>query len=82
MSPDKGRISFEAIERDFPHHVDMPVPKGGLGKKLATMYAWHKMRGVQAMHGRGRRDENGRDIIRWCFGDPALATDFATEFDN
>ena len=28
------------------------------------------------MHGRGRRDENGRDIIRWCFADPASAAAF------
>jgi hypothetical protein len=75
-----SRYSFKAIEREFPHHVDMQVPLGGLGKKLDTMYAWHKMRGIQAMHGRGRRTDNGRDIIRWCFDDPALATEFATEF--
>jgi hypothetical protein len=29
MSRYKGRISFKAIERDFPHHVDMPVPENG-----------------------------------------------------
>jgi hypothetical protein len=31
------------------------------------------------MHGRGRR-EAGRDIIRWCFGDPETAAAFANEF--
>jgi hypothetical protein len=72
MSRYKGRISFKAIERDFPHHVDMPVPEGGLGKKLEAMYVWHLTRGIPAMHGPGRRTENGRDIIRWC-----LAADLA-----
>jgi hypothetical protein len=79
MTRYKGRTSFKSIERDFPHHVDMPVPEGGLGKKLDTMYAWHQTRGIEAMHGRGRR-ENGRDIIRWCFADWAVAQAFADEF--
>jgi hypothetical protein len=28
-----------------------------------------------------RRDENGRDYIRWCFANPAVASAFASEFD-
>jgi hypothetical protein len=50
----KGRNSLKAIESAFPHHVDMIVPNGGLGKQLDTMYEWHSAKGIQAMHGRGR----------------------------
>ena len=34
------------------------------------------------MNGRGRRDENGRNYIRWCFADADLAVVFADEFDG
>jgi hypothetical protein len=81
MSRYKGRNSLKFIEQVFPHHVDMPVPDGGLGKRLDAMYAWHLAKGIQAVHGRGRR-ENGRDIVRWCFGDPEMAAEFANEFSS
>jgi hypothetical protein len=61
MSRYKGRPSPEAIERDFPHHVDMIVPLFGFGKKLDAMHEWHRARGIEVMHGRRRRDEKGRD---------------------
>ena len=77
----KGRNSLKAIESAFPHHVNMPVPDGGLGKHLDTMYKWHGARGIQAVHGRGWR-ENGRDIIRWCFADAKIAKAFASEFGS
>jgi hypothetical protein len=80
MTRYKSRTSFKTIERDFPHHVDILVPDGGLGKRLDDMYAWHHARGIQAMHGRGRRDESGRDYVRWCFADPAIAAALAKEF--
>jgi hypothetical protein len=70
MTRYKGRTSPEAIERDFPHHVEMIVPLGGFGKKLDVMHEWHSARGIEAMHGRGRRDEKGRNYIRWRFAGP------------
>src|SRR4029453_3176961 len=33
--------SAQAIEKDFPHIVQMIVPLGGFGKKLDDMYEWH-----------------------------------------
>jgi hypothetical protein len=30
------------------------------------MYEWHRARGIQDHRGRSRRDENGRDYVRWC----------------
>jgi len=36
MSRYKGRQNTKAVERDFPHFVDIVVPPGGLGKRLNT----------------------------------------------
>jgi hypothetical protein len=45
----KGRDSRKAIERDFPHIVEMRVPLGGFGSKLNAMYQWHEARGIPAL---------------------------------
>ena len=76
----KGRASPKAIEKDFPHIVEMRVPLGGFGSKLNAMHQWHETRGIRAIHSTGRRDENNRDIIRWCFADPVAAKEFAEAF--
>ena len=38
MTRYKGRQNAKAVERDFPHFVDIVVPLGGLGSKLDVMY--------------------------------------------
>jgi hypothetical protein len=58
----------------------MIVPLSGFGKKLDHMYEWHWARGIQDQRGRSRRDENGRDYIRWCFAGAEIAEAFATKF--
>jgi len=75
----KGRQSAKAVERDFPHFVDMVVPPGGLGSRLDGMYEFHTRHGIKPQRGHGRHDANGA-VIRWCFADPKLAEAFATEF--
>jgi len=77
--PLQGRANAKAVERDFPHFVDIIVPLGGLGSKLDAMYDFHTRHGVKAQRGHGRHDANGT-IIRWCFADPAIAKSFATMF--
>ena len=47
--------------------------------RLDDMYKWHRARGIQAMHGSGRR-EDGRDYVRWCFAGSDAAAAFADEF--
>jgi hypothetical protein len=74
-----GRQSAKAVERDFPHFVDIVVPPHGLGKKLNGMYEFHTRRGIKPQRGQGRHDANG-EVIRWCFADPANAHAFAAEF--
>jgi len=75
-------LTDEAVEKDFPHFVDIVVTLGGLSKRLDAMYAFHTRQGIKPQRGHGRRDENGRDIIRWCFADPKLAEAFASEFNE
>jgi hypothetical protein len=81
MSRYKGRASLKVIKSKFPHHVDVLVPEGGFGSRLNAMHDWHDARGIPAVRGQSRR-ENGRDYIRWCFADPAVAEAFASEFDE
>lgn len=79
MSRYKGSASAKAVERGFPNFVDIVVPLGGLGAKLDAMYDFHTQYGIKPQRGHGRHDANG-SVIRWCFADPALAAEFASEF--
>ena len=47
MSRYKGRSNTKAIERDFPHIVEMAVPEGGFGKQLDAMHEWHRSQSIQ-----------------------------------
>ena len=80
MTRYKGRTSPKAIEQDFPYIVEMRVPWGGFGKQLDVMYEWHTQHGIRAINSTGRRDENNRDYIRWCFADPAMDETYAADF--
>ena len=48
MTRYKGGTKTSLIERDFPHRVEMIVPKGGFGKRLDAMYEWHRARSIHA----------------------------------
>lgn len=79
MSRYKGRSGAKAIERDFPHIVEMAVPPGWLGSKLDAMYEFHTQYGIKPQRGHGRHDANG-SVIRWCFADEEIAKSFAIVF--
>ena len=79
MTRYKGRQSAKAVERDFPHFVDIVVPLGGHGTKLDAMYEFHTQYGIKPQRGHGRHDANG-SISRWYFADPEIAKSFATVF--
>jgi hypothetical protein len=55
MSRYKGRASTKDTERASRTTSKIPVPEVGLGKRLDAMYEWHRAKGIEAMHGRGRR---------------------------
>jgi hypothetical protein len=79
MARYKGQQNSTAVERNYPHIVEMVVPLGGLGKRLDAIYDFHAHHGIKLQHGRGRR-EGGRNIICWCFADPMIAAAFVIEF--
>ena len=79
MTRYKGRPSAKAFKREFPHIVEVAVPRGGLGRQLDAMHTFHAERGIKACLGRGCREEN-RDYLRWYFSDPTTAASFAIEF--
>ena len=80
MTRYKGRTKTNLTERNYPHHVELILPEGGLGKRLDEVYSWHSDRGLQALSGKGRRDEYNRDYITWCFADAESAKAFVAEF--
>ena len=80
MTRYKGRTSQKAIGRAFPHVVEIVVPPSGLGGQLDAMHYFHNARGVRACLGLGRRDEEGRDYLRWYFTRAKMAVSFAIEF--
>jgi hypothetical protein len=75
-----GRTQTKLIEREFPHRVEMIVPKGGFGKSLDAMHEWHRARSIKPRFGRSRRDKNNRDYVTWCFADAAMADSFRASF--
>jgi hypothetical protein len=80
MTRYKGRSKTSLVEREFPHHVEMIVPRGGFGKRLDQMHKWHRDRNIKPRFGRGRRDANNRDHVTWCFADAAMADSFRASF--
>jgi hypothetical protein len=38
MSRYKGQLRSKRTELEFPHHVDIVIPPGGLGTRLDAMY--------------------------------------------
>jgi hypothetical protein len=79
MSHYKGRTATKTIERDFPQIVEIAVPPDGLGKTLDAMYDFHDQHGIKVRRGQSRRDEAGRNYIRWCFAVARMAKKFADE---
>jgi hypothetical protein len=79
MARYKGRPSSKDFKQEFSHIVEVPVPRGGLGKRLDLMHAFHTERGIKACLGRGRRKDS-QDYIRWYFADAMIAASFAVEF--
>jgi len=79
MGHHKRRRRSNLFKREFPHIVEVAVPRGGLGKRLDAMHTFHAERGIKACLGRGRREDN-QDYLRWYFSDPTTAASFAVEF--
>jgi hypothetical protein len=72
-------MATRAVEKEFPHFVDMVVPSGGLGKCPDAMYEFHSQYGIKPRRGHGRRDAYG-GVIRWSFADAEIPKLFALVF--
>ena len=79
MTCHKGRHRAARTESEFPHHVEIVVPRGGLGSRLDAMYDFHTQRGIKPQRGHGKHRANG-SVIRWCFADEETANLFSAEF--
>lgn len=79
MSRYKGQLKATRTEQEFPHHVDVIVPLGGLGLRLDAMYEFHIQHSIKPQRGQGQHDANG-SVIRWCFTDANMAKAFASRF--
>jgi hypothetical protein len=79
MNRYKGQLRASRIEQEFPHHVDIIVPLGGLGTRLDAMYEFHTQHGIKPQRGHGTHTADGA-VIRWYFADCATAEAFAEQF--
>jgi hypothetical protein len=79
MSRYKGQLRASRTEREFPHHVEIIVPPGGLGRRLDDMYNFHIQHYIKPQRGHGTHTADG-SVIRWCFADANLAEEFASKF--
>jgi hypothetical protein len=69
------------IDRDFPHQIELRIPRGGFGSALHGIYEFcqafdYKTRPV----GRERRIAIGDDAVRWCFKSPEDAATFQVRY--
>lgn len=72
MGRNHPRRRSRAFKREFPHLVEVTVPRGSLGKRLDEMHAFHAERGIAEKITK----------IRWYFADPTTAAPFAIEFSG
>jgi hypothetical protein len=79
MTRRKGETTSRINERDYPNIVELPVPSDGFRDKSVAMIAFHRERGIEMKHGRGRHNE-GRFFVRYCFTDPTVADAFRDQF--
>jgi hypothetical protein len=82
MARRTARNSFkEEAERTFPHRVDIPVPEGGLGRRITEMHDWCRDAftiGAWAMHGHTEKRGGAMaiDYLRFYFRDESAAVAF------
>jgi hypothetical protein len=75
----KGQVRPNDIEKGFPNIVEMPVPEGGLGRRLDEMHEWHRSRDLESRHGVGSRSASVW-FVHWCFLNREDAEAFVSRF--
>jgi hypothetical protein len=69
-----------AIERDFPHIIEIELPASGLDVRMSReMTTFHRARDIRPRFGR-TRTQGDQHYCRWCFSDPVIADAFRARF--
>ena len=77
--PDR-RATARRAEHEFPHIVELAMPRGGLDASLSRKVAqFHSTRDIPLRFGRTRL-QHGQLFCRYCFSDPRLAETFRVQF--
>src|SRR5262249_45375308 len=79
MSRRKSEITGHMNERDFPHHVELELPAGGVRDKSQEVESFHRERGMGIRRGRGRQ-EAGQFHVPFCFPDAPTPHAFQKRF--
>jgi hypothetical protein len=79
MSRRKGEITGHMNERDFPHLVELELPRGGFRDRIFEFNAFHHERGIPIRRDRGRHEVE-QFYVRFCFPDAAIADAFRERF--
>jgi hypothetical protein len=73
MSRRKGETIGRMNEREFPHSVELAVPRGGFQDQDLAFDSFHREYGIPIRCGSGRQEE-GQFYVRFCFPSADLAT--------
>jgi len=69
MSLYKGQQKATRTQKEFPHHVDIIVPPGGLGTRLDAIYDFHVQHNIKPQRNHGKHGADGL-VIRGCLPIP------------
>jgi hypothetical protein len=75
MTRCKREITSLANERDFPHVVELAVPREGFHGAFLEFDAFHRERRIPVRRGRSRHEAE-QFYIRFCFPDPCRSRKF------
>ena len=79
MSRRKVEITGLMNERDFPHVVELALPRGGFRSRSSEFEAFHRELGIPIRRGRGRY-ETEQLYVRFCFPHTTAADAFHDRF--
>jgi len=81
MSRRKVEITGLMNERDFPHVVELALPRGGFRSRSSEFEAFHRELGIPIRRGRGRY-ETEQFYVRFCFPHTTAADAFRDRFGD
>ena len=77
----KGEQTARVNERNFPHIIELPLPRGGWRDRTRETADFHERRSLTMHQGQARRDD-GEFCVRLCFAKPADADVFQKRFGD